>query len=174
MKHKNQVMLRLLNLNHAEMFERKVLEASVFGSGGGFVCQLDSLQIYSCFMTSRERRQIYIVHSVVDVYCTTLWCFKHKFGFRNVNTFEGVHVSMFSVITHLSVLIHRLPCLPCGFVLVDISTMFYILLHTPTHVTCPKRFSVPDVTIVILRNTCRLQMMKLLTKIVSVVLLFSS
>jgi hypothetical protein len=56
-KHKNKVMLHLLSLNHAEMSERKVLEVSVFGSGGGFVCQLDSLQIYSCFMTSRVRRQ---------------------------------------------------------------------------------------------------------------------
>lgn len=83
-------------------------------------------------------------------------------------------IDQFSVITHLSVLIHLLPCLPGGFVLVDIFTLFYILLHTPAHAKCPKRFSVLDVTIVILRNTCRLQMMTLLTKIVSVVLFFFS
>jgi len=68
---KHKVMPHLLNLNHAEMSERKVLEASVFGSGGGFVCQLDSLQIYSCFMTSRERRQVDVVYSVVDVCCSS-------------------------------------------------------------------------------------------------------
>jgi hypothetical protein len=83
-------------------------------------------------------------------------------------------IDQFSVITHLSVLIHLLPCLPGGFVLVDISTLFYILLHTPAHGTCPKCFSVLNVTIVILCNTCRLQIIKLLTKIVSVVLLFFS
>jgi len=70
-KHENKIMPHLLNLNHAEMSERKVLEASVFGSGGGFVCQLDSLQIYSCFMTSRERRHVDIVYSMVDVCCSS-------------------------------------------------------------------------------------------------------
>ena len=71
MKHKNKVMPHLLTLNHAEISERKVLEASVFGSGGGFVCQLDSLQIYSCFMTSRESRHVDMVYSVVNVCCNS-------------------------------------------------------------------------------------------------------
>ena len=68
-KHENKVMPHLLDHNHAETSERKVLETSVLGSGGGFVCQLDSSQIYSCVMTSRERRQVDIVYFVVDVCC---------------------------------------------------------------------------------------------------------
>lgn len=72
-------------------------------------------------------------------------------------------IDQFSVITHLSVLNHLLLCLPSGFVLVDISTLFYVQLRTPAHAICPKRFSVLDVIIVILRN--RLQPMKFLQKL---------
>ena len=79
-------------------------------------------------------------------------------------------IDQFSLIIQFSVLVYLLLFLPSGFVLVDISTLFYIHLHTPAHATYPKRFSVLDMTNAILSN--RLQMMKFLTKIVSVVLLF--
>jgi len=51
-------------------------------------------------------------------------------------------ISQFSVITQFGVLVYLLLCLPSGFVLVDISTLFYMHLHTPTHATCPRYFNV--------------------------------
>jgi len=77
-------------------------------------------------------------------------------------------IDQISVITHFSVLSYLLLCLPNDFVLVDISTLFYMHLHTSTHATCPTRFNILDVTVVILIN--RLQMMKFLTKNMTVVL----
>ena len=51
-------------------------------------------------------------------------------------------ISQFSVITQFGVLVYLLLCLPSSFVLVDISTLFCMHLHTPTHATCPRYFNV--------------------------------